>query len=302
VNCEENLQSNTNSVQEEDGEELVTQEIIGAEETISKEETLMTQNIALAASHEKEYKEESTVDNNEDKISNDETSLSPEVEASDAKVEKTKEQIGSALEENMLENQMAINDNKSDDKEPQATLNIESRVESNEASDENCVEKVMEGEPGQKHKEEPVMAKDNGDIVHDEENKGISSQEEKESLIDQSSSCNAQQDNTIDDNFTEPNSLESINQTDEINQSVTEEKHVENTVTGESDLVKETVTADNDIRSEGGSEEGVSTDEGIVASDDEENKLEIQKVTTHEASENKSLEKCGDDAEAGKEL
>merc|ERR1711874_447600 len=174
--------------------------------------------------------------------------------------------------------------------------------EPNEAGDENCVEKGMEGEPLKNHNEEPVMTKDNGDIVHDEENKGISSQEEKESLIDQSNSCNAQQDNIIDDNFTEPNSLESINQTDEINQSVTEEKQVENTVTGESDLVKETVTADNDIRSEGGSEEGVSTDEGIVASDDEENKLEIQKVTTHEASENKSPEECGDDAGAGKEL
>merc|ERR1712142_413218 len=123
-------------------------------------------------------------------------------------------------------------------------------------------------------------------------------QEEEKSLIDQSSSCNAQRDNT-DDNNTEPNSLESINQTDEINQSVTEEKSVESTGTGGSDLVMETVIVENDIRSEGGSDEGVSTDEGIVASDDEENKSEVKKVNNLEASESKTV---SGDTQPGNEL
>merc|ERR1712130_273069 len=167
--------------------------------------------------------------------------------------------------------------------------------DSNETSRDGNTEKVVECDSEQKDSE---MTKDNGDdSPHNIENKAIGSQEEKESLIDQSSSCNAQQDNT-DDNNTEPNSLESINQTDEINQSVTEEKSVEITGTGESDLVKETVV-ENDIRSEGGSDEGVSTDEGIVASDDEENKLEVKKVNNLEASESKTV---SEDTQPGNKL
>jgi len=61
-------------------------------------------------------------------------------------------------------------------------------------------------------------------------------------------------------------------------------------VTGESDLVNKTVILDTDLRSEGGSEGGISTDEGIVASDDEENKSEIHKVDNLEASESKANE------------
>merc|ERR1712025_67985 len=204
-----------------------------------------------------------------------EESLSLEAKDSAPKAENTKDQIGSTLCEEIPEKE-----SESDDKEPQSISETKSAQDSDETSRDGNTEKVVECDSEQKDSE---MTKDNDDdSLHNIENKAIGSQEEKESLIDQSSSCNAQQDN-MDDNNTEPNSLESINQTDEINQSVTEEKSVESTGTGESDLVKETVV-ENDIRSEGGSDEGVSTDEGIVASDDEENKLEVKKVNNLEAS------------------
>jgi len=270
-------------------ENLDTQETIVA---TSETESLMIETTVLAASNEIEDEKEKSSD-----IAVNLESTVKEPSSAECEVENTKEQIGSALHE-----EMSGNESESDDKEPQAIFEKESEIDSNETSDESNTEKVVKGETKEKDSKETVMSKDNGgDSMDGVENKAISSQEENESVIDPSSSCNAQQDN-IDDNITEPNSLESINQTDEINQSVTEEKHVESTETGESDLVKETVIVDNDLRSEGGSEEGVSTDEGIVASDDEENKSEIQKVNNLEASEKKTVEKSGDDNEPANEL
>jgi len=270
-------------------ENLVTQETIV---TTLETESLMTQTTVVAASNEIEDEKEKSSDMAVNLESTIKESLSAECE-----VENTKEQMGSALHE-----EMSGNESESDDKEPQAIFGKESEIDSKDKTDEINTEKVVKGETKEKDNKETVISKDNGgDSMDGVENKAISSQEENESVIDPSSSCNAQQDN-IDDNITEPNSLESINQTDEINQSVTEEKHVESTETGESDLVKETVIVDNDLRSEGGSEEGVSTDEGIVASDDEENKSEIQKVNNLDASEKKTVDKSGDDNEPANEL
>merc|ERR1719278_1814266 len=263
TNCEENEHDQIDTHPTND-ENLVTQETIV---TASGTESLMTQTTVLAASNVIEDGKEKSSDIADDLELTVTESLSAECE-----VENTKEQIGSALH-----GEMSGNESESDDKEPQANFEKESEIDSNEIADESTTKKVVKGETKEKDNEETAMSKDNGgDSMDGVENNAISSQEENESVIDQSSSCNAQQDN-IDDNITEQNSLESINQTDEINQSVTEEKHVESTGTGESDLVKETVIVENDLRSEGGSEEGVSTDEGIVASDDEENKSEIQK-------------------------
>ena len=286
TNREENEQDQMNTHQA-NNEDLVTQETIV---TTSQTESLMTQTTVLAASNEIEDEEEKIAD-----VGSNIESTIEEPSSVECEVENTKEQIGAPLHE-----EMSGNESESDDKEPQAIFEKESEIDSNETADESNTEEVVKSESKEKDNEETVMSKDNGDDSMDE-NKAISSQEKNESLIDPSSSCNAQQDN-IDDNIIEPNSLESINQTDEINQSVTEEKHVESTETGESDLVKETVIVDNDLRSEGGSEEGVSTDEGIVASDDEENKSEIQKVNNLEASEKKTVEKRGDDNEPANEL
>merc|ERR1712123_349428 len=268
-------------------DEVVKEETTLTEETISKAETSMTQSMALAASNEVQIlKEESSVEIKESE-SIVATSLSTESTESFSKLVITKAEIEC---------------DESDDgeiKEPQSTDEIENKIESIESETviEGSEEKVMEGEPEQIDSEEPVMTKDNGvHALHELENKAISSQEEEESMIDQSSSCNAQQDN-MDDNLTEPNSLESINQNDEINQSVTEKKDVESTVTGESDLVNKTVILDTDLRSEGGSEGGISTDEGIVASDDEENKSEIHKIDNLEASEPKANEQISASAD-----
>jgi len=288
TNCEENEHDQIDTHPTND-ENLVTQETIV---TASGTESLMTQTTVLAASNVIEDGKEKSSDIADDLELTVTESLSAECE-----VENTKEQIGSALH-----GEMSGNESESDDKEPQANFEKESEIDSNEIADESNTKKVVKGETKEEDNEETAMSKDNGgDSMDGVENNAISSQEENESVIDQSSSCNAQQDN-IDDNITEQNSLESINQTDEINQSVTEEKHVESTGTGESDLVKETVIVENDLRSEGGSEEGVSTDEGIVASDDEENKSEIQKVNNLEASEKKTVEKSGDDNEPANEL
>jgi len=288
TNCEENKHDQIDTHPTND-KNLVTQETIV---TASGTESLMTQTTVLAASNVIEDGKEKSSDIADDLELTVTESLSAECE-----VENTKEQIGSALH-----GEMSGNESESDDKEPQSNFEKESEIDSNEIADESTTKKVVKGETKEKDNEETAMSKDNGgDSMDGVENNAISSQEENESVIDQSSSCNAQQDN-IDDNITEQNSLESINQTDEINQSVTEEKHVESTGTGESDLVKETVIVENDLRSEGGSEEGVSTDEGIVASDDEENKSEIQKGNNLETSEKKTVEKSGDDNEPANEL
>merc|ERR1712179_268273 len=273
TNCEENEHDQIDTHPTND-ENLVTQETIV---TASGTESLMAQTTVLAASNVIEDGKEKSSDIADDLELTVTESLSAECE-----VENTKEQIGSALHGEMSGN--------------------ESERDSNEVADESNTKTVVKGETKEKDNQETAMSKDNGgDSMDGVENNAISSQEKNESVIDQSSSCNAQQDN-IDDNITEQNSLESINQTDEINQSVTEEKHVESTGTGESDLVKETVIVENDLRSEGGSEEGVSTDEGIVASDDEENKSEIQKGNNLETSEKKTVEKSGDDNEPANEL
>jgi len=304
VKTEEIMTTITDSMQVDEikQDEVVKEETTLTEETISKAETSMTQSMALAASNEVQIlKEESSVEIKESE-SIVVTSLSTESTESFSKLEITKEQIGSALSANSVEHEAEIECDESDDgeiKEPQSTDEIENKIESIESETviEGSEEKVMEGEPEQKDSEEPVMTKDNGvHALHELENKAISSQEEEESMIDQSSSCNAQQDN-MDDNLTEPNSLESINQNDEINQSVTEKKDVESTVTGESDLVNKTVILDTDLRSEGGSEGGISTDEGIVASDDEENKSEIHKIDNLEASEPKANEQISASAD-----
>merc|ERR1712123_542619 len=274
VKTEEIMSTITDSMQVDEikQDEVVKEETTLTEETISKAETSMTQYMSLAASNEVQIlKEESSVEIKESE-SIVVTSLSTESTESFSKLESTEEQIGSALSANSVEHEAEIECDDSEIKEPQSTDEIENKIESIESETviEGSEEKVMEGEPEQRDSEEPVMTKDNGvHALHELENKAISSQEEEGSMIDQSSSCNAQQDN-MDDNLTEPNSLESINQNDEINQSVTEKKDVESTVTGESDLVNKTVILDTDLRSEGGSEGGISTDEGIVASDDEE--------------------------------
>merc|ERR1712106_949216 len=196
----------------------VKEETTLTEETISKAETSMTQSMALAASNEVQIlKEESSVEIKESE-SIVVTSLSTESTESFSKLEITKEQIGSALSANSVEHEAEIECDESDDgeiKEPQSTDEIENKIESIESETiiEGSEEKVMEGEPEQKDSEEPVMTKDNGvHALHELENKAISSQEEEESVSDQSNSCNAQQDN-MDDNLTETNSLESINQT-----------------------------------------------------------------------------------------
>jgi len=280
INSAENFQN-----QPED--ELIEQETIV---TPLKEESLMTQTTE-ATSNEMEDKKEISLVSTMNLESTVEESSSLESKDSAAIVENTEDQIGSTLCE-----ETPGKESESDDKEPLAISETKSGKDSDEESREGNTEKVVECNSEQKDSE---MTKDNGDdSPHNIENKAIGSQEEEKSLIDQSSSCNAQRDNT-DDNNTEPNSLESINQTDEINQSVTEEKSVESTGTGESDLVKETVIVENDIRSEGGSDEGVSTDEGIVASDDEENKLEVKKVNNLEASESKTV---SEDTQPGNEL
>lgn len=295
VKLEENMSTMTNTmhVQEikQEGALVEKEETSLTEETILKEETLVTESMNLTA--KKDIQIETDEDNN--------TSYEKEDIKSDTEVKNTKEQI-ETLDEEKLEIDAGMEFNESDItevNEPQ--VNIESEIDLSE--NETIEDPMSVGETEQKDGEEPEMTKDNGALaLHDTENKAITSQEKEENMIDPN---NAQQD-IRDDNFTEPNSLESINQNDEINQSVTENK--ESNVTGESDLVKGTVILDNDVkgpfdlRSEGGSEGGVSTDEGIVASDDEENKSELHKVDNLEAKVHKSAEKLNADAEAEKEL
>lgn len=295
VKLEENMSTMTNTmhVQEikQEGALVEKEETSLTEETILKEETLVTESMNLTA--KKDIQIETDEDNN--------TSYEKEDIKSDTEVKNTKEQI-ETLDEEKLEIDAGMEFNESDItevNEPQ--VNIESEIDLSE--NETIEDPMSVGETEQKDGEEPEMTKDNGALaLHDTENKAITSQEKEENMIDPN---NAQQD-IRDDNCTEPNSLESINQNDEINQSVTENK--ESNVTGESDLVKGTVILDNDVkgpfdlRSEGGSEGGVSTDEGIVASDDEENKSELHKVDNLEAKVHKSAEKLNADAEAEKEL
>lgn len=297
VKLEENMSIVTNAVQVEEikqeGVLVKTEETTLTEETILKEETLVTESMNLTD------KKDIQIETDED----DNTSFETEDSKSDAKVKNTKEQ-SETLDAEKLEIDAGMELNESDItevKEPQ--VNVESQINSSE--NERIEDPRIVDEPEQKDGEESEMTKDNGALaLHDSEHKAITSQEKEEKMIDPN---NAQQD-IRDDNFTEPNSLEGINQNDEINQSVAENKDAESTVTGESDLVKGTVILDNDVkgpfdvRSEGGSEGGVSTDEGIVASDDEENKSELHKVDNLEAKVHKSAEKLNDDAEPEKEL
>jgi len=97
--------------------------------------------------------------------------------------------------------------------------------------------------------------------------------------------------------ISEQKSLENIIQGDDNNQCVEENNSLVMLASDETDLVRDTVVHNidapmSDMRSEGGSEGGVSTDEGIVASDDEEAKSEHQKVEVEEklSSEKTSLE------------
>jgi len=157
-----------------------------------------------------------------------------------------------------------------------------------------------EDEPKQKDIEEHAMTKDNGDHA-------IISHEEEEIKIDQSKPSDAVQ-AIKDDNVTEPNSLESIDQNDEINQASNETREPEKMPEEEGVLVKEK-TQDNtaaavavDSRSDAGSEGGISTDEGIVASDDEDNKKpELQKESALETTTIKSSDKSCEELEDEKE-
>jgi len=134
----------------------------------------------------------------------------------------------------------------------------------------------------------------------------MASHDETNKIIDQDKSCNIEQ-KIQDDNFTELDSLESINQNDVINPTVTEK---EDTIesTGTRCLADDTVIVDSeakspdDLRSEGGSEGGVSTDEGIVASDDEENKSNFHKVDSLAADKNKSNDELSDPYEPQNKL
>merc|ERR1711915_35945 len=97
--------------------------------------------------------------------------------------------------------------------------------------------------------------------------------------------------------ISEQKSLENIIEGDDNNQCVEENNSLVMLASDETDLVRDTVVHNidapmSDMRSEGGSEGGVSTDEGIVASDDEEAKSEHQKVEVEEkvSSEKTSLE------------
>jgi len=134
----------------------------------------------------------------------------------------------------------------------------------------------------------------------------MASHEETNKIIDQAKSCNIEQ-KIQDDNFTELDSLESINQNDVIYPTVTEKDDTIES-TGTRCLADDTVIVDSetkspdDLRSEGGSEGGVSTDEGIVASDDEENKANFHKVDSLAADKNKSNDELSDPHELQNKL
>jgi len=97
--------------------------------------------------------------------------------------------------------------------------------------------------------------------------------------------------------ISERKSLENIPQGDEINQCVYENNSSVILASDKTDIARDTVvhnidTPMSDLKSDGGSEGGVSTDEGIVASDEEETKSEHQKAEVEEklSSEKTSLE------------
>merc|ERR1719419_456970 len=97
--------------------------------------------------------------------------------------------------------------------------------------------------------------------------------------------------------ISERKSLENIPQGDEINQCVYENNSSVILASEKTDIARDTVvhnidTPMSDLKSDGGSEGGVSTDEGIVASDEEETKSEHQKAEVEEklSSEKTSLE------------
>merc|ERR1711915_399107 len=126
---------------------------------------------------------------------------------------------------------------------------------------------------------ENESASEGGEISENDELKESKSKMHKDSVI------------------SEQKSLENIIQGDDNNQCVEENNSLVMLASDETDLVRDTVVHNidapmSDMRSEGGSEGGVSTDEGIVASDDEEAKSEHQKVEVEEkvSSEKTSLE------------
>merc|ERR1712014_310980 len=103
--------------------------------------------------------------------------------------------------------------------------------------------------------------------------------------------------------ISERKSLENIPQGDEINQCVDENNSSVILASDKTDIARDTVvhnidTPMSDLKSDGGSEGGVSTDEGIVASDEEETKSEHQKA---EVEEKLSSEKTSLDVESVKD-
>jgi len=235
-----------------------------------------------------------------------------------ASVEITKELIGDTLYDaannikvETLEDQEVIESNESGNngiKEPVADecdefeRKIKIEINEREETADMIEETEVEDETEEPNNVEQETTKDDSKHVSDDScqvNNEISSQEEEDKMIDQSNSYNSQQE-IGDKNVTEQNSLESINHNDEMKQTMTGPDTIGITsVTGESDLTIDTAIVDSaakspEIRSEGGSEGGVSTDEGIVASDDEENKPDFEKVEDLGAKENKSSEEVSE--------
>eukprot|EP00092_Neocalanus_flemingeri_P000912 GFUD01000970.1.p1 GENE.GFUD01000970.1~~GFUD01000970.1.p1 ORF type:complete len:697 (+),score=241.88 GFUD01000970.1:190-2280(+) len=266
-------------------ESVVTEEITLKEETVLKEEISMTQSMTMAASNDTRIEQENSTVNFEENISCyetesiDVTSLSSENVETFSNVDNTKEQAGDASNdatndsnEGLLNEEAVIETNDSDDNgwnEPEVNVELERKFEIELNETEKIVENSEDIENKSEHETE--MTKDNGDhAAYDscQVNKEILSQDMEEKMIDPITSCNSQQE-IRDEDFTKPDSLESINQNDEINPTVTEkEEIIESTGTGKSDLVNDTVIVDSGanglrdvLRLGEGSEGGFSTDE-----------------------------------------
>eukprot|EP00092_Neocalanus_flemingeri_P039273 GFUD01042753.1.p1 GENE.GFUD01042753.1~~GFUD01042753.1.p1 ORF type:complete len:599 (+),score=207.62 GFUD01042753.1:169-1965(+) len=264
---------------------VVREEITLREETILKEDISMTQSVTAEASHDTRFEQEHSAVNFEENVSSYETesinvtSLSSENVETFSNVDNTKEQAGDAsndatndINEGLLNEEAVIETNDSDDNgwnEPEVNVELERKFEIELNETEKNVENSEDIENKSEHETE--MTKDNGDhAAYDscQVNKEILSQDMEEKMIDPITSCNSQQE-IRDEDFTKPDSLESINQNDEINPTVTEkEEIIESTGTGNSDLVNDTVIVDSGangprdvLRFGEGSEGGFSTDE-----------------------------------------
>jgi len=304
VNIKENIKSyETESI-------AVTS--LTSQETILNEEHSISQSMTMAASNDTKIEQENSTMNIEENISSYETesiavtSLTSENVETFSNVEITKEQAGDALYEAINDNEAELLEGDNNGvKGPEAIVNEEFQREvgTELIETEKNVENKSEHE--QPKNEETEMTKDNGALYDScQANKELTSQEEEDEMIDQSSFCNSQQE-IEDSNFIEQDSPESINQNDEINRAMTEkEDTIESTGTDKSDtvIVDTGATGSDDLRSDKGSEGGVSTDEGIVATDDEENKSDFHKVDNLEAKENKSSEELSEQMEPENKL